>query len=452
MTKDILLVGSAKVKITPKIGITLSGYYNVRVSEGILDDLYLNAVAFKQGEKKYCVISADLAGIQAELILRFKKTITEKTGLKEEEIFICATHTHTGPEFFAKDQIDEQLASEYIKFLDEKFSEVVTLAMKDLKPATVGYGTGDAKKVAFVRRFKMKDGSTKTNPGVNNPDIIEPIGEVYEKVSVVRFDRENATTVLLVNFANHPDVVGGNYISADWPGLAREYVEKVIENTHCVFVNGAQGDVNHVNVHPVGGDLNGLHEDFDGCMRGYDHAKHIARVVAGSVMSIYDKVNYVDDTELKTSLTYLKIPANKATEEELILARKYHELHSKGLDDEIPYTKMQLTTVVAEAERMVALENAPDYFNLPFAAFSIGKIAFFGVPGEPFTGIGNGIRKAEGYDMVVVCCISNGYEGYFPMKDSYEEGGYEARSSEFKSGSAEMIIENGLTILEKLKG
>ena len=74
--------------------------------------------------------------------------------------------------------------------------------MKDLKPATVGYGTSDAKKVAFVRRFKMKDGTIKTNPGVNNPDIVEPIGEVYEKVSVVRFDRENASTVLLINFAN----------------------------------------------------------------------------------------------------------------------------------------------------------------------------------------------------------------------------------------------------------
>ena len=66
MTKDILLVGSARVKITPKIGITLSGYYNVRVSEGVLDDLYLNAVAFKQGVKKYCVISAGIVAAIAK--------------------------------------------------------------------------------------------------------------------------------------------------------------------------------------------------------------------------------------------------------------------------------------------------------------------------------------------------------------------------------------------------
>lgn len=451
MVNELLLVGASRVKITPKVGITLGGYFNVRVSEGVLDDLYLNAVAFKQGDKKYCVVSADVAGIQAELVLRFKKTITEKTGLKEEDVLICATHTHTGPEFFAKDENNDQLSREYISFLDEKFPEVINLALQDLKPAVVGYGMGEAKNVAFVRRFKMKDGSTRTNPGINNPDIVEPSGETYEKVSIVRFDRVGASTVLLINFANHPDVIGGNYISADWPGIARQYVEQVIENTHCLFMNGAEGDVNHVNVHPTGGDMNGLHEDFDGCVRGYDHAKHIARVVAGSVMSIYDKVNYVDDTELKTSLTYLKIPANKATEEELILARKYHELHNKGLDNEIPYTDMELTTVVAEAERMVALENAPDYFNLPFAAFSIGKIAFFGVPGEPFTGIGDGIRTVDGYDMVVVCSIVNGYDGYFPMKESYDEGGYEARSSEFKSGSAEMIIESGLSILKKLK-
>ena len=36
------------------------------------------------------------------------------------------------------------------------------------------------------------------------------------------------------------------------------------------------------------------------------------------------------------------------------------------------------------------------------------------------------------------------------MKDSYEEGGYEARSSNFKAGAAERIIEEGLAILASL--
>ena len=37
------------------------------------------------------------------------------------------------------------------------------------------------------------------------------------------------------------------------------------------------------------------------------------------------------------------------------------------------------------------------------------------------------------------------------MKDSYEEGGYEAEHSNFKSGVAEIIIEEGLKLLDDLK-
>ena len=37
------------------------------------------------------------------------------------------------------------------------------------------------------------------------------------------------------------------------------------------------------------------------------------------------------------------------------------------------------------------------------------------------------------------------------MIDSYEEGGYEARSSNFKAGVAEKIIEEGLNILANMR-
>ncbi len=52
--------------------------------------------------------------------------------------------------------------------------------------------------------------------------------------------------------------VGGCKISADWPGFVRRTVEKVLDNAKCIFFNGAQGDVNHVKVHPKEGDLNGM--------------------------------------------------------------------------------------------------------------------------------------------------------------------------------------------------
>jgi len=100
---------------------------------------------------------------------------------------------------------------------------------------------------------------------------------------------------------------------------------------------------------------------------------------------------------------------------------------------------------------MVRLENAPDNFPMLFSAVAIGNVALFGIPGEPFTGVGRGLKEAKGWDLVLPCCNTNAKEGYFPMKDAYDEGGYEARSSNFKSGVAERIISEGLKILADLR-
>ena len=80
---------------------------------------------------------------------------------------------------------------------------------------------------------------------------------------------------MLVNFGNHPDTVGGCKISGDWPAFTRKFVEKAIDNTKCIFFNGAEGDVNHVNVKPNAGDFNDCQEDFDGWYKPLDKNAHV---------------------------------------------------------------------------------------------------------------------------------------------------------------------------------
>jgi hypothetical protein len=314
----------------------------------------------------------------------------------------------------------------------------------------MGLGVGKAPNVAFIRRYRMEDGSVKTNPGVNNPDIVAPIGQVDERVNVLRFDRENAPTIILANFGNHPDTVGGTKISGDWPALTRNFVEKSLDNTRCIFFNGAQGDVNHVNVNPKAGDFNDLVNDFDGCSRGYGHTKYIARVVTGGIMQVYDKVEYVDVDTIKYAQKFVDIPSNKPDPKDLPLAHKYNDLHNAGKDDQIPFEKMMLTTVVANSARMVRLENAPEFFPLLFSVVKIGDVALVGVPGEPFTPVGTQIKDTDGYKLILPCCNTNAKEGYFPMEDSYVEGGYEACTSNYKKGSAEKIIAEFKKILNEL--
>ena len=447
MTK--LKAGFARVNINPPMGIPVRGYYKPRFAEGILDDLEVVALALQLGETKVLLINIDHCGVEQNLCADFRKAASERTGVPDENIIISQTHTHTGPAL-EKNSKDE-LVKAYTDFVNGRIADAAQFAVEDLKDAKMGYGKGTAPNVAFVRRYVMKDGSLKTNPGVNNPDIVRPVGETDESVNVIRFDREGAETIVFVNFANHPDVVGGCKISSDWPGLLRRNVEKTLDNTKCIFFNGAQGDVNHVNVHPKGGDLNGMFMDFDDVSRGYSHAEYIARVVLGGVLQAYDKVNYIDADKLVAKQKVMNLPSNMPRPEDMPEAHRINDLHNAGKDSELPYEGMMLTTVVAEAARMVRLENGPEAFSMLLSALVIGPVAIIGIPGEPFTGIGLGLKKVQGYDMILPCCLTNGSEGYFPMQDSYDEGGYEARSSKFKAGVAERIIKEGTELLESLR-
>ena len=100
---------------------------------------------------------------------------------------------------------------------------------------------------------------------------------------------------------------------------------------------------------------------------------------------------------------------------------------------------------------MLSLEHGPEEFNVSFGGIAIGNISLFAIPGEPFTGIGRGLKEAEGWTLVLPMCLTNGDDGYFPMKDAYDEGGYEARSSSYKAGTAELIIEEGVKLLNELR-
>ena len=447
---NMLKAGFSQVDATSAFGAFMDGYFVPRYVEGVLDALQLRCLALSCGEDKVLLLSIDTCEIETDYSDRVRQHVSEVTGVPVEAIFFHATHTHTGASLYNRTP-PGPLDLQYQELINHRAAAAAVMALEDLKPAKMGFAVGQAPNIAFVRRFRMKDGSVQTNPGVNNPDILHPIGDVDERVNVLRFDRENGETIVLMNFGNHPDTVGGKKLSADWPGFACTAVERAIPNTKAIFFNGAEGDVNHVNVHPVGGDLNDLYMDFDDVTRGYGHAQHMGNVVAGGVLQVYGKVQYVDVDKLAFAQKIVKIPSNMPTAEELAQARQIDALHKAGKDAELPYTGMMLTTVVAEAGRMVDLAEGPAYYELTLGAVALGGVAMLAIPGEPFTGIGRGLKQTEGFDMVMPACLTNGCEGYFPMQDSYDEGGYEARSSYYKAGVAEIIIAEGQQLLQSLK-
>ena len=443
-----LEAGFARVITTPMLGIGLAGYFQKRIADGVLDDLEINALALKSGDDTVILLSTDILYFHRETIADYKAFLSEATGLPKDAFYIHGTHSHTAP-YLIKDS-ENPLEQEYYQFLRRKMADAALLSIADLKPAKMGIGTGTAPGIAFVRRYRMKDGSVRTNPGVNNPEILAPIGDVDERVSLLRFDREGADTIALVQFACHPDTVGGTKVSADWPGFVRRTVEQTLDHTKCIFFNGAQGDINHVKVHTTDGDLNDMFLDFDDVSRGYGHSRYMGRVVTGGVLQAFDKVKYLSVDAIRYQVRTIQVASQMPDASEVPEAQRITELFESGREAELPYKGMMLTTKLANARRILRLQHGPAQFEMELSAVSIGKVALIGIPGEPFTGIGRALKQSPGWEMVLPTCCTNGAQGYFPMKEAYDEGGYESGNSNYRAGVAEQMIEEGNALLSEL--
>ena len=443
-----LSAGFSRVVINPDLGTPIAGYLIPRRVDGILDNLEANALALGMGDTKVLIISLDLCKIAARTMVLLRRAAAERTGLPLDHVFINVTHTHTGP--YAVFDDPDPLVRGYVEKLRGWVAEAAEAALRDVRPCRVGWGVTDCN-LSVSRRVRMKDGTLRTNPGVNNPDSICEVGEMDHRLHMLRFDREGSDTVVLVNYGLHPDSVGKNSVSADWPGFMRRTFETTIPGTKCLYLNGAEGDVGALPLRVTPGWFNDTFWDFDDVVRGYAHSRWYGRYVAGSMLQIYDKVNYFEPESLKAVERTIQVPANVPAPEDLPEAHRIYELHKAGRDEELGYKGMMVTTVVAEAERMVSLENGPEYFEMPMVGISLGSVAIVGIPGEPFTGIGVAIKDTPGWDTVLPVCNANGSEGYFPMQECYDEGGYEICRSPFKAGAAEYIIQEGKALLSELQ-
>lgn len=435
----MLQAGFARLDVTPPLGVFMQGYYSERRATGIRDPLYANAVAFGDGERTAVAVSLDIIGInQAECDL-CRKVVAQRTGLPYEAVFLACTHTHTGPVVY--DGLYPKDAG-YNEMLFRRIADACALAVADLKPATVGIARNTLKDIAFIRRFRMQDGSTRTNPGRRNPQIAAPIGTPDETVQLVRVSREGAPEILLVNFQVHPDVIGGNLFSADFPGFVRTTLEAALDNVRCIYFNGAQGDTNHINVNAPTWDANG----------GYEHSKHMGRSIAGAVLQVYGKTAALSGDRVAYQQRTIEVPSSRVGPALVREAEKIIALHEAGRDKDIPETGMGVVTLVAEAYTRKRLEHGPDQIPLYVGALAFGDVAITGAPGEPFTEIGRQVKAASPYAMTLYCCCANGCEAYFPSQDAFAEGGYEARSSKFKAGVAEALIASGSALLRDLRG
>lgn len=413
----MLRVGFARVDITPPLGSPLAGYYEARHADGVLDPIELNALAFCDGNNTVVLIVGDLLYVTEMAATPIREKVSAAVGISAENVIVQGLHQHTSVRVGERGTFytDSLRDAAYLDVLYRKYCDVARMAIDDLHGATVGVAENEtAVPLSFVRRFRMKDGSLRTNPGRLNGDVSHPIGEADNTVRLVRFFREDANDIALVNFSTHPDVINGNKISADWPGFVRRITEKELPNVHCVLVNGCQGDTNHIDISKP--DLG---------MTNYDYSRFMGQIIVDTLLPLWENTNSICATPIRAHVEMQYIPTNTVGMDEVEKFKKIAADYEAGLLPDLSLDDC------GEFERISTLYEEKLFQKVPVTAVRMGDMGIFGFGGEPFTQYAADVREAHPDLFLIAACLVNGGEGYLPTKEAFDEGGFEAKSSRF---------------------
>lgn len=437
---NILYTGFHCTKVLPPMGIDVPGYFSPRYSDGFLTDLHLRATAFECNGQRAVLFSCEAVGIRADAFNVIKKKIAKRCNMDENAVYINCIHSHTSYRITLPDMERRNDDDIFKMRLQQQFVDCAQFAFEDLKPTTVKIANGEAKGVGFIRRYRMKDGTCKTNPGIGNPDIASFEGEQDNSVQLVRFIREGGKEILMVAFSTHADVIGGSKYCSDWPG----YLVQNINGAFCGDVEAmtilkTEGDTNHVNAFLPKGSPR----------KGVELAKRMARILAGEVLKIYDSATDVPVNKIAAFTEDLKIGKNAYDPADVPTAQAIRKIYlEKG--NQAPELK-EFKMGVPEALRIIANLSRPEFFEIRMHALQIGNIAFVGIPGEPFTSIGRAISSASKMDMTIVTACTNGHEGYYPDYSAFAEDGYESKWTPFASNCGEILINGGLAMIDRME-
>jgi len=429
--------GRGAVKITPPSGIPMAGYFSVRLAESTHDDLYAKAVVLESGGKKAAIIACDLVSIDDELVGEARKLIESQTGIPAAHVMISATHSHTGP-LLRKRLIGfapaaaQKIAYAYRAALPAKIGAAAKLADTALVPVQMLEGVGREESISFYRRFLMKDGSVRTNPGKMNPEIVQPMGEIDPEVAVVQWESSGKPLATYVNFALHLDTVGGPQFSADYAFTLGRLLAKIeAPDLLTLFTIGAAGNINHVDV------------KFKEPQKGHAEAKRIGSILAGEVLKTLARLKPIvaEDLRVAGEVVKLPLPTYSASEVEKAkqAASQFGKPRSGGQD------LVHAIKVLEVADRSAAGLRAE------VQVIALGdRLAWVGLPGEIFVELGAAIKKASPFERTIVVELANGSIHYVPTRKAFQEGSYEPTNALCAPGGGELLADAAIRLLAKV--
>jgi neutral ceramidase len=419
-----LQAGAATSNITPWLGVTIPGAVRTRSAQDVDDELMAKALVLDNGSARIALVTCDLIAIPQNIGDAVKARVQDRCQIPPENVMINATHTHTAAGI--ADLLGTDGSPDYIEWVHLKIADAVELACQRLTPAKIGFASVDEDRIAFNRRWHMSDGTVRMNPGKDNPNLVEPTGPTDPELAMIYVESNGGDPISAVaSYSLH--YIGtdhGNAISADYFGhffrLMRHYL-----SDQCVPLlwNAASGQINNI-------DVSGARV-WDN--RGHAHAKKMATVLAGHMLTEIQLMNMREGLSLSGVVEDFEFPRKTITEQDLVIANKILSVPSGEYDqyDSGPFSwvvghPIPPGTADVYAQECIRLSKLPETLKAPVQVLKLGEAAVVALPGEIFVETGLSIKTKSDARPLFLVSLANGYIGYVCTDEALQnQGGYE---------------------------
>ena len=419
-----LKAGSAIANITPPLGTRIPGGFRPRYAENVDDELFAKALVIDNGTTRIAIVTCDLIAIPEKVANAAKARIADRCDIPAAHVMVNATHTHTAVAVADLLGVDED--TDYTEWVPLKIADAVELAVWRLKPARVGFASVNEERITFNRRWHMKDGTVRFNPGIENPDLVKPTGTIDPELAMMFVEADDGTPISAVaNFSLH--YIGtnnGNALSADYFGHFDRLMRHYLGDT-CISLlwNAASGQINNT--------------DFSGRTKwtasGHQQAVKMANVLAGHFITEMQFMEMHDTLDLSGSLATLTFRPKQITTEDLKVAEQVlsvppgtYDAYETGPFSWVvgqPIPQALVDVYALECQRLAKL---PAQMTAPVQVIRLGEAAIVALPGEVFVETGMNIKSKSDAKPTFLVSLANGYIGYICTdKGLTQEGGYE---------------------------
>ena len=430
---NALAIGVAERVITPPVGTSLAGYFHDRKSTAVRDDLFAKALAASDGDETVVLIACDLIAISNELSGQARELIEKRAGVRGSHVMVSATHTHTGPDVRGGRVVPRN--DEWFAQAPGLLADAACEALDTQRPAALWVGRGREEGLAFNRRFRLPDGTEQFGTGGDPATVVGPAGPTDPELGVVKFADGNGEPFgLLVSYTLHIDVMGGTEISADYPGVLAQVVRSVYgPGTWCAFINGAAGNINHV--------------DYSGTSpwptKGPEKSRQIGRALGGHAVNIAEKAWPSTTARVGAEQQHLELAYHPIDEFVKGYARR---VHGKPEADRNWVEKEFLSA-------MERWEKSGQAVSVEVQVLRIGDVALVGIPGELFVEWGLEIKKWSPIPFTLIVEQANESRGYLATWEALRRTGYEATpfvGTQLAPGAGQAIADAAFVMLREL--